>query len=180
LAAAKRLAHHDDVSGLPNHRAALAMLERTLRRHQHCREQFAVLFIDGDSLKLHNQSGYEAGNRMIARLAATLVQRLRPTDFVARWLCGDEFLAILPGSSGEAAQQAAERLRAAVQREYMEAPIPATISVGIAVYPADGSTPDGLVARAISYSGEAKRAGKNRIFHALCSGGGATGASPGA
>lgn len=182
VAVAEQLAHHDDISGLPNHRAATALLERTLtaataahqartrdvspsrRRQERGSRSFAVLFIDGDNLKLYNEDGYEAGNRMIARLAGALAARLRPTDYVARWLSGDEFLAILPGADRTGARRAAERLRAAVEREFRDALIPVTISVGLAVFPEDGTTAGALVDRAVTYNAAAKKAGKNRVL----------------
>ncbi|HEU5319113.1 MAG TPA: GGDEF domain-containing protein, partial [Chloroflexota bacterium] len=140
LALAERLAQHDDISGLPNHRAARSLLDRTIRRHARDGRQFAVLFIDGDNLKHYNDEGYDAGNRMITRLARSIVEGLRPTDYVARWLSGDEFVALLPEAGGEGAGAVAERLRAAVEAEFMGARIPVTISIGVAVYPKDGTT----------------------------------------
>ncbi len=166
LAAAELLARHDDISGLPNHRAAVAVLARTIARHERSRRPFAVLFVDGDNLKAYNERGYEAGNRMIARLAATLAARLRPTDYVARWLSGDEFVAILPGADEAVAGMVAERLRAAVEAEFAAEPIPVTISVGLALYPADGATPDALMERAIASNMVAKKSGKNRVVTA--------------
>jgi diguanylate cyclase (GGDEF)-like protein len=163
LAAAERLAQHDDVSGLPNHRSATSMLERTVRRHLRGGLPFAVLFIDGDNLKRYNDEGYEAGNRMITRLASTIVAGLRPTDYVARWLSGDEFVAILPEAGTSGAVAVAERLRAAVEDAFRGARIPVTISIGVAVYPADGTDPSTLIDRAVASNAEAKKAGKNRV-----------------
>lgn len=166
LSAAEQLARHDDISGLPNYRAATAVLERTLRRHARNERPFAVLFMDGDDLKRYNEMGYEAGNRMIARLAGTLAARLRPTDYLARWLSGDEFLGILPEVDRRAAELVAERLRAAVEAEFKDSLIPVTISVGIAAFPEDGGTPEALMDRATVCNAMAKRAGKNRVVPA--------------
>lgn len=163
LAGAERLARHDDISGLPNHRAARAMLERTGRRHARAGKPFAVFFIDGDNLKNYNDEGYEAGNRMITRLAQTIVDGLRPTDYVARWLSGDEFVAILPEADVTSASVVAERLRSAVEAEFKGARIPVTISIGVAVYPNDGTTPGPLLDRAVASNAAAKKAGKNRV-----------------
>ena len=163
LAVAERLAQHDDISGLPNHRSARAMLERTIRRHQREQRPFAVFFIDGDNLKLYNDDGYEAGNRMITRLAASIMEGLRPTDYVARWLSGDEFLAILPEADETNASLVAERLRQTVQDAFKGARIPVTISIGVSVYPLDGRTPGALIDRAVAQNAAAKKAGKNRV-----------------
>ena len=163
LAVAERLAQHDDISGLPNHRSARAMLERTIRRHQREGRPFAVFFIDGDNLKLYNNEGYEAGNRMITRLARAIIEGLRPTDYVARWLSGDEFLAVLPEADEKNATLVAERLRQVVQDAFKGARIPVTISIGVSVYPLDGKTPGTLIDRAVASNAAAKKAGKNRV-----------------
>ena len=163
LAVAERLAQHDDISGLPNHRSARAMLERTIRRHQRDERPFAVFFIDGDNLKRYNDDGYEAGNRMIMRLARSIMDGLRPTDYVARWLSGDEFLAILLEADEANAGLVAERLRETVQQAFKGAHIPVTISIGVSVYPLDGRTPGTLIERAVAQTAAAKKAGKNRV-----------------
>src|SRR6266545_3522323 len=163
LALAERLARHDDISGLPNHRAARSMLERTVRRHARAGKPFALFFIDGDNLKRYNDEGYEVGNRMITRLARTIVGGLRPTDYVARWLSGDEFVALLPEADVTSASVVAERLRGAVEAEFKDARIPVTISIGVAVYPNDGATPGTLLDRAVASNAAAKKAGKNRV-----------------
>jgi diguanylate cyclase (GGDEF)-like protein len=165
LEIAETLARHDDISGLPNHRAGVTILERTLIRHRRDQQPFAVLFIDGDNLKRYNELGYDAGNRMIARLARTLADHLRPTDSIARWLSGDEFLVVLPGADGTGAEAAAERLRAAVEVEFTGAAIPVTVSIGVARFPDDGHTPRTLIDRAVASNALAKRAGKNRVVH---------------
>jgi diguanylate cyclase (GGDEF)-like protein len=169
LAIAQRLSQHDDVSGLPNHRAAQAQLQRTVRRHTRSNQPFAVFFIDGDNLKRYNDEGYEAGNRMITRLAHTIQEGLRPTDYVARWLSGDEFLAVLPEADTESAVVVAERLRKAVEDEFHGARIPVTVSIGVAVYPQDGTTAGTLIDRAVASNATAKKAGKNRVALAAAS-----------
>ena len=163
LAMAELLARHDDVSGLPNHRAAIFILERTLIRHQRNQQPFALLFIDGDNLKNYNDISYDAGNRMIARLAQTLADHLRPTDSIARWLSGDEFLVVLPGADNAGAIAAAERLRAAVEREFLTATIPVTVSIGVSRFPQDGVSAEVLIDRAVVSNATAKKAGKNRV-----------------
>ncbi len=163
LALAERLARHDDISGLPNHRAARSMLERSVRRHARAGKPFALFFIDGDNLKRYNDEGYEVGNRMITRLARAIVDGLRPTDYVARWLSGDEFVALLPEADVTSASVVAERLRLAVEDEFKGARIPVTISIGVAVYPQDGTTPGTLLDRAVVSNAAAKKAGKNRV-----------------
>lgn len=163
LATANRLAHTDDISGLPNHRAAVAMLIRVLQRHQRSQQPFAVLFLDGDNLKRYNDLSYEDGNQMIARLAAVFTDHLRPGDYLARWLSGDEFLVVLPGANSAAAARVAERLRSAIERTFFDSAIPVTVSVGIAMFPEDGKLPESLLHLAALSNAEAKRRGKNQV-----------------
>lgn len=161
--AADRLALSDEISGLPNHRAAKDILLRLLNRHKREGSALSVVFIDGDDLRRHNDISYEAGNAMIAKLAGTLRDRLRPTDYIARWLTGDEFLVILPGVERDMAIIVAERLRRTVQETFASDPLPVTISLGVAGFPEDGEDADTLVQRAMDAKTAAKRDGKNQV-----------------
>ncbi|MBV9788744.1 MAG: GGDEF domain-containing protein, partial [Chloroflexi bacterium] len=110
--------------------------------------------------------GYATGDSMLQHLCRVLRERLRPSDFIARWRVGDEFLVLLPHTSLEHGLMLGERLRGAVQDESLGWPFPITISIGVASYPQHGATIDALL-QAGEYAQErAKAQGKNCVVAA--------------
>ncbi len=163
---AHRLAMTDPITGLPNSRAAQHKLKQVLAHASLVGQSVSILMMDGDNLKAYNANGYAAGDEMIRMLGSTLLSKLRPGDFLARWRMGDEFLVILPGSTREQATLVAERLLLAVQQTSQAWPLPVTISAGVAAYPQDYTTAEDLLARAEEAQRRAKAAGKNRVVMA--------------
>jgi diguanylate cyclase (GGDEF)-like protein len=164
LRLARHLALTDGISGLANHRAGEALLERMMAQFERDREPFAVLFVDGDNLKAYNDTlGYEGGNQMIRRLSSLLSTGVRAGDFVCRWLSGDEFLVILPGADREIAFRIGERLRRDVAAPSQTWPLPVTISIGVASCPEDGQDAAQLLGLATMANNLAKQGGKNRV-----------------
>jgi diguanylate cyclase (GGDEF)-like protein len=159
----QRLAFTDPVTGLPNQRAALQWLESAVLQCAASGQPLAILLIDGDNLKRFNEHGYAMGDKMIQDLGATLRDRLRPGDFIARWRMGDEFIVLLPGTSVTAAKAVAERLRQAVSYASQGWLYNVTISTGLAAYPAHGSTVEELLQRAEAANMQAKSLGKDRV-----------------
>jgi diguanylate cyclase (GGDEF)-like protein len=163
LDATHQIAYLDPVTQLPNSIAAEREMKRAIQQSQRTKEEFSILFIDGDNLRLYNDISYSAGDDMLKRLAELLSHHLRPGDFIARWRVGDEFLVLLPATTREDAFVVAERLRFEVETQSKLWEIPITISIGIATYPAHGTTVEELllaVEKAAKYS---KDNGKNRI-----------------
>ena len=112
---AQKLALSDDVSGLPNHRAAQTVLGEKFNYSLKKQAPFSILFIDGDNLRQYNSISYQKGNSMIRRLGEILASQLRRGDFLARWFSGDEFLVVLPGADRDEAYRVGERLRVLVE-----------------------------------------------------------------
>lgn len=163
LDATHQIAYLDPVTQLPNSIAAEKEIQRAIQKAQRENHPFSILFIDGDDLRLYNNISYSAGDNMLRRLALLLTDHLRPGDFIARWRVGDEFLVILPATSGSAAVAVAERLRSAVENKSKGWEIPITISIGIAVYPVNGDTAEGLLSSVEKAAKQSKDTGKNRI-----------------
>jgi diguanylate cyclase (GGDEF)-like protein len=88
---------------------------------------------------------------------------LRPGDFIARWRVGDEFLVLLPTTTQNDAFIVAERLRSEVESKSKAWEIPITISIGISMYPAHGSTVEELLAAVERAAKHSKEHGKNQI-----------------
>lgn len=162
LKASRRMAYTDDVSGLPNHRAARYLIAQNLTNVEN--PVLSLLFVDGDDLKKYNENlGYQAGNEMIRKLGAILSGATLPGELVARWLSGDEFMVVLPGYSKEEALEKAKALCASVREESACWTYPITVSIGVATYPDDADSVDALVAAAEEANALAKCEGKNRV-----------------
>lgn len=165
LEASNQLAYLDPNTQLPNSLAAEKEMERTIQHARETNGKFSILFIDGDNLRLYNDISYSAGDEMIRNLANTLSQHLRPGDFLARWRVGDEFFVILPDTPSDKALHVAERLRAAVENESKAWHIPVSISVGMADYPARGTSIRELLDGVEKSAKQAKDNGKNQVVY---------------
>ncbi|HHT26216.1 MAG TPA: diguanylate cyclase [Firmicutes bacterium] len=159
----RTLALTDEISGLCNHRAAQLYLEEMMQEYKANGTPCSVLLADGDNLRHYNEWGYQHGNRMIRDLAEILIRATRSTDYVTRWLSGDEFLIILPGADYTVAKRIAERLRHTVQTETSNWALPITVSIGVASCPDDGKTAAELIACVQERNLIAKKTGKNQV-----------------
>ncbi|CAA9553627.1 MAG: diguanylate cyclase/phosphodiesterase (GGDEF & EAL domains) with PAS/PAC sensor(s) [uncultured Thermomicrobiales bacterium] len=164
---ATQLALTDPLTGLPNQRALELFLVTELPRARRREYVLALLLIDGDSLREYNsRHGYSAGDEWVRALGATLARETRASDLAVRWRQGDEFIVALPETTREATTEIGERIRRAIPRATASLPAPATISVGIALFPEDGETREELLLRAEAANRLAKSLGKNRIAFA--------------
>lgn len=159
LDTAQQASYLDAVSGLPNMRAALLKIERQIAS----RQPFVILLMDGDELTRFNDVSYACGDDMIQKASAALSEKLRPGDFLARWRSGDEFIAILPGTSDEGGRIVGERFCASIREASQDWLFPASITVGVASYPEHGSDLNTLVDVAEKAMKRGKDAGKNRV-----------------
>jgi diguanylate cyclase (GGDEF)-like protein len=157
------LAFTDTISGLPNARAAIIKLDETIQRAQQDRTSFSILIVDGDTLSNYNKFSYAGGDELIQRLGNTLRSEIRPTDYIARWKSGDQFLVILEGALPQFAAKVGERMRVAIEESSKDWMIRSTISVGVAGCPQHGKTPERVIEVAESALKRAKELGKNRV-----------------
>jgi diguanylate cyclase len=130
-----------------------------------------------DFKKINDTHGHDAGNEILKKVARVLATTMRTDDLVARReerdaapvvarYGGDEFEIILPETSREGVQRAAERILDAVRKEdfrYGEKSISLAFSIGGAVYPDDATDARELLLKADEALYGAKRAGKNRV-----------------
>jgi len=156
----------DELTRLPNRRHLFLLVDAVARAARSRGTGFAVLALDVDHFKsINDRFGHAAGDTVLRRVAEATRSALREGDLLGR-VGGEEFTAVLPGASAEAAAQVAERLRAAVERADLSdvhAGLTVTISVGIAVW--DAADGDFAVAlrRADESLYRAKAAGRNRV-----------------
>jgi diguanylate cyclase (GGDEF)-like protein len=134
----------DPLTGVANRRSLLARIDYEIARHARTRHTFAVLMLDLDGFKLLNDRfGHPAGDDLLREVAAALARAIRDQDTVAR-VGGDEFCVLAPETDSAGAQRLIARVEAAVAR--VVAGVDALgASVGAAVFPSDGTTPDGLL-----------------------------------
>ncbi|HWM22241.1 MAG TPA: diguanylate cyclase [Ilumatobacteraceae bacterium] len=162
--AASTTARFDELTQLPNRRAAEEHLQRTASAASRHSQPYGVLMIDIDRFKdINDTYGHETGDRVLGLVARTLRAAARVEDVVCRW-GGEEFLVILPATSERSIAAVAERYRAAVALVTIRVgadQVNATISIG-GVVSTDGTIRAGLnAADAALYA--AKLAGRNRV-----------------
>ena len=154
-------ASHDSLTNLPNRAYFEARLTRTLRSLNKISEKVAVLFLDSDRFKdINDTYGHAAGDAVLVAVATRVRAQLREDDVVAR-LGGDEFAILLsPLHKIEDAQRIAGKIIASML-EPIELPgqssVVTSLSIGIAVYPEHGATPDSLLCAADLAMYQAKR-----------------------
>jgi len=160
------LAHHDTLTGLPNRVLLLDRLEFILASARRRGTKAGILFIDLDNFKTVNDSlGHAAGDALLRVVARRIEETLRAVDVVAR-LGGDEFLVVLPDLESEQAPVAvAEKLLAVIGEPVLleGQTIAVSPSIGIAVFPRDGGSPDVLIRNADAAMYLAKDRGRSNF-----------------
>lgn len=160
------MAHHDALTGLPNRAQLVEKLETALAALPSRGGFLAVHFIDLDHFKDVNDTlGHDGGDFLLKTVAERLRAVTRVDDLAGR-LGGDEFVVVQSGiSCKDDAQNFARRLTSAVTAPmiFREQEIVATISVGVALAPTDGSKPERLLKSADLAVYKAKGAGRNCI-----------------
>jgi diguanylate cyclase (GGDEF)-like protein len=139
----------DDCTSLYNARHMGFILDTEIYRSQRYNYEFSIVFIDLDHFKQVNDThGHLVGSRLLAEMGEALKGNCRLIDFAFRY-GGDEFVILLPQTSKENAINVARRLHKLVretvwlQNEGLN--ITVTPSVGLAAYPADSKTKEGLL-----------------------------------
>jgi diguanylate cyclase (GGDEF)-like protein/PAS domain S-box-containing protein len=156
----------DSLTALPNRRAFNDRLAQSIAgAARHVRE-FALLYIDLDRFKaVNDQYGHETGDLLLKKVATMLRAAIRATDTAFR-IGGDEFAVIFDAGAGAAvAQMVAERIIVALKSLVIVNghAVVTGASIGIALYPDHGGTPDELVQRADSAMYTAKSGGRNQL-----------------
>ena len=163
LKAARHLAEHDPLTGLPNRLLFDELLASRLAESRRHGTALALLAIDLDGFKaVNDMHGHPAGDAVLKAAASRLSALLRESDVVAR-LGGDEFAVLLGGSSVADAEHVALKLIDALSAPYANVVPPVSASVGIAMHPEAGETVSELCAHADEALYTAKRSGKHRV-----------------
>lgn len=169
---AMELAAIDALTGLPNRRRLVELLERDLALARRMRRPLLIAVLDVDDFKSVNDvHGHLIGDVLLRAIAATCLRCARTTDAVGRW-GGEEFVLLLPDTGVEGGSVLLERLRAAIAttvvRDGTGRPLARTLSIGaIALLPsastAQALTVHDLLEGADQAMYRAKVGGKNRV-----------------
>jgi len=164
----RRLTFIDSLTSAYNHRFFQEALAKEVHRSVRTGREFALAMLDIDNFKRINDTfGHPVGDEILKGLVEEMVSNARDTDVVARY-GGEEFAIIFADTPAASARDAGNRMRELVARRELNMPsigraLRVTVSIGVAVYPHDGTTPTDLVARADAALYFAKKNGKNQV-----------------
>jgi diguanylate cyclase (GGDEF)-like protein len=160
----RRLANYDHLTGLPNRTLFMDRMEQALARGRRSRHPLALLFIDVDRFKSVNDSlGHDVGDQLLHQLGQRLLECVRTSDTVAR-LGGDEFTVIIEDChEPQAVTLTCERILASLSEPILLEGTEVNLgcSIGVSMYPADGTTVQSLLQNADSAMYKAKERGRN-------------------
>ena len=159
-----RQANFDPLTGVPNRLLFHDRLQQDIERAERDQHHIALIYLDIDGFKEVNDSfGHTTGDELLRQVAQRLAGTLRRTDTIAR-MGGDEFTIIMPQvEEPPMVNNLAERILAGLTEPFSIGGYEGSISasLGIAVYPEDGTSIDTLLKRADSAMYEAKQSGRN-------------------
>jgi diguanylate cyclase (GGDEF)-like protein len=165
-----QLAIRDGLTGLHNRRYMEESLEREIHRAKRKGTSLGILMVDIDHFKYFNDKhGHEAGDTLLKALGNYLKTSVRADDIACRY-GGEEFTMILPELTQETALMRAEAIRAGVDQlrvNYRGLELEKiTLSIGVALFPQNGTTWEFTLREADKALYEAKESGRNRVVAA--------------
>ena len=167
------LASLDPLTRLYNRRVFLRWCERIQARSRENNAAFSVLIADLDHFKAVNDKfGHAIGDTVLCTAVERMQDAVRGIDILGRW-GGEEFVALLPGASPEAALLVAQRVRRNVERSVVPVgktssgeaceEVRVTLSVGVASFQGEGDSIDRMMERADHALYAAKASGRNQV-----------------
>lgn len=162
------LVNLDPLSGLYNRRKVFEQLEYEYSRSLRVQGPLSIIMVDADKFKQVNDTyGHLVGDTVIKAIADAIKGAMRDYDTPGRF-GGEEFIAILPGTSGQQALTIAERIRAAVSKleiavDNSSQVFNVTVSVGVAALASTDSKAETIIDRADKALLRAKENGRNQV-----------------
>jgi diguanylate cyclase (GGDEF)-like protein len=148
--AMRRVAERDPLTGVGNYRTLYERLDYEIARHGRHNRRFALALLDLNDFKQVNEThGHLEGDRLLREVGRVLTETVRGQDTVARQ-GGDEFSVLAPESGPVDALALSRRLQRSLRRVRIAGEVPLITSIGYAVFPEHGTTPDALLAHADS------------------------------
>ncbi|MCB1815238.1 MAG: diguanylate cyclase, partial [Candidatus Competibacteraceae bacterium] len=169
-----QLALYDALTGLPNRRLLLDRLQQEILAAQEKHNSSVILFLDLDNFKTLNDSlGHRIGDNLLIQVAERLQACCRPEDMAAR-LGGDEFVVMLSGINNsdttaekmpEFAMRIAQRIQSSINEAFLldQYEHHVSCSIGIAIFPQNGLSPEELLQQADTAMYTSKSSGRNSI-----------------
>lgn len=157
------LALHDMLTGLPNRTLLADRIQQAIQRVNEEGGCFALMFIDLDGFKPVNDAfGHHMGDQLLQQVGLRLREDLRSQDTLAR-IGGDEFVLLVQLTQPDDALRLAERQVGLINRSFQvtEHELKISASIGIALFPGNGATPQELLMNADAAMYHAKGMGKN-------------------
>jgi diguanylate cyclase (GGDEF)-like protein len=157
----------DPLTGLFNRRYLMETCRREFARAVRASHGVGLLSLDIDHFKKYNNNhGHDAGDLVLRAVGGCMESLFRAEDVPCRF-GGEEFVVTLPGANLESAARRAEHLRQSVEAirvRYLDQDLPrVTVSIGVAVFPEAGDTPEAVLKAADEALYRAKAGGRNRI-----------------
>ena len=163
----RELAIHDALTGLFNRHYLNERLDAEYSRAERAGHPISFLLMDIDHFKEVNDTyGHQAGDYALKTIAQIIMAQIRKSDIACRF-GGEEFMIILPDTGPESAIQKADAFRKSISDRVYEfggKEFSITISIGIAVYPVNGTENDQILSKADAALYEAKRAGRDQVI----------------
>lgn len=164
------LAHYDILTGLPNRTLFMDRFGHALNKAKRKKNMLSVLFIDMDNFKHVNDTyGHPAGDKLLCKVAERLQSAVRESDTVSRF-SGDEFMVLIEDAKNDDSIQTTARhiLNALASPMHFEwGDFFVSASIGIAIFPQDGTETDVLLKNADLAMYRSKEAGRNQL-HFYC------------
>ena len=172
----------DPLTGLFNRRYLIETCRREFARALRAGGHVGLFSIDVDHFKKFNDNfGHDAGDNVLRAVGRCMDALFRAEDVPCRF-GGEEFVIILPGTDADTATQRAEQLRQSIEAlvvRYLEQDLPRiSVSIGVAVFPEAGDTPEAVLKAADDALYRAKANGRNRVESAGRSAAGFPSAEP--
>ncbi|QPJ66075.1 MAG: GGDEF domain-containing protein [Candidatus Nitrohelix vancouverensis] len=165
LQKSESMVHVDVLTNIFNRSAYEIKINQSVKEFQRYHEAFALLVIDIDHFKnINDQYGHKAGDEVLVLVADTLKQAVRSTDEIFRY-GGEEFVVILNKIDRKNALKLAEKLRAAIEKDYLvykKQKLQVTISIGLA-FINESDNEETVFENADQALYDAKRRGRNQV-----------------
>ncbi len=161
-----RMAHHDQLTGLPNRHYLTAFLPDAIEEAKAASTMMGVVFLDLDRFKhINDTRGHETGDKLLQEVAKRLRACVRDTDVVIR-MGGDEFVVVFRNvKSYDEVTMGAGRIIETLNQPIIidEHPLQTTGSVGVSLYPRDGANMIELLKHSDTAMYQAKDRGRNNV-----------------
>ena len=161
-----RMAHHDQLTGLPNRHYLATFLPQAIEEARAANQMLGVVFLDLDRFKhINDTRGHETGDKLLQEVALRLKACVRESDVVIR-MGGDEFVVVFQNvKSYDEVTNGAKRINDSLSKSIIidEHALQTTGSVGVSLYPRDGTDMGELLKHSDTAMYQAKDRGRNNV-----------------